>query len=552
MMAGSRTLKLELLAVDKEFTRALRNAQGTAKRFGSVAAKGLRVAGIAAAAMGAAAVAGASKAVGAASDLEQSMGAVETVFGNARGAVDKFADQAAVSAGLSKREVNEMASVMGASLQSFGFEAEDAAGMTVELQQRAADMAATFGGPTADAVGAIGALMRGEADPIERFGVSIKQADVNARLLSDGLGELEGEERRLAEAQARLDLLMEQTANTTGTFARESDTLAGKQQTLKASLENSAASIGEALLPAAAAGVDMLQQLTDWLGPKIEAGVVVFTDAIGRVRAWWDENGPAIVTKIQDVAQAVVTWWTETAVPAIHGVRDALSEFWNDKAKPWLEQLRQAWTDNEEALSEAWSNIQSILGDLGRIVANVFEGAAGTVDSTSTDMGEDAENLADGLAGITGALETLTSTVETVTEWGDAVAWVIQLIVNPAEAARRAIDDISDAIRGMPRLDGFLSGAGNVLRNVVPGLAAGGLVTRPTLALVGEGSESEAVLPLSVLDRQLSRAYQAGASGRSSGGATIHVTGTMMDPEGVARAVDDVLRRSAARAGAFA
>ena len=35
--------------------------------------------------------------------------------------------------------------------------------------------------------------------------------------------------------------------------------------------------------------------------------------------------------------------------------------------------------------------------------------------------------------------------------------------------------------------------------NGVPAMAAGGVVTRPTLALIGEGRESEAVLPLSVL-----------------------------------------------------
>ena len=42
-------------------------------------------------------------------------------------------------------------------------------------------------------------------------------------------------------------------------------------------------------------------------------------------------------------------------------------------------------------------------------------------------------------------------------------------------------------------------------------MATGGVVTRPTLALIGEGTESEAVLPLSVLGSMLKSAIQTTA-----------------------------------------
>ena len=47
---------------------------------------------------------------------------------------------------------------------------------------------------------------------------------------------------------------------------------------------------------------------------------------------------------------------------------------------------------------------------------------------------------------------------------------------------------------------GLISGLG------IPGFAQGGIVTRPTLALVGEGRESEAILPLSKLNRLMNGA----------------------------------------------
>jgi hypothetical protein len=47
----------------------------------------------------------------------------------------------------------------------------------------------------------------------------------------------------------------------------------------------------------------------------------------------------------------------------------------------------------------------------------------------------------------------------------------------------------------------------------IPTLAAGGIISRPTMALVGEGRESEAVMPLSKLSAMLDRERSAGAGG---------------------------------------
>jgi len=64
---------------------------------------------------------------------------------------------------------------------------------------------------------------------------------------------------------------------------------------------------------------------------------------------------------------------------------------------------------------------------------------------------------------------------------------------------------------GVTGSGGGLGGFGKLL-----GLASGGIVTGPTLAMIGEGSESEAVMPLSKLDSVMSNAF---ASGAASGGS---------------------------------
>ena len=61
---------------------------------------------------------------------------------------------------------------------------------------------------------------------------------------------------------------------------------------------------------------------------------------------------------------------------------------------------------------------------------------------------------------------------------------------------------------------GILGGLGKLL-GFTP-MAEGGIVSKPTFAMVGEGGESEAVMPLSKLDSILSSAFTSGAN--SGGG----------------------------------
>jgi len=259
-----------------------------------------------------------------ASQLEQATGAIESVFGESAAAIEAWADRAAEAAGLSRREVKEMAAILGAQLQGMGFAADEAADMVINLEQRGADLAATFGGTTAEAVDAISSLLRGERDPIEKYGVSLKQADINARLAAEGLDDLEGEARKQAEAQAALDLLMQQTNRTQGQFTRETDTMAGAQQRLRANLENTRATIGQALLPQIAALTEKLNDAVIDHLPQIEQFASelpgIFDDLLGIVENLpWDAIGTTFSLMGQGAKTALSLFadmppWVQTAV----------------------------------------------------------------------------------------------------------------------------------------------------------------------------------------------------------------------------------------------
>lgn len=269
------------------------------------------------------------EAVDAASLSQQSIGATESVFGKFADTVVRRSNEAAEAVGLSANEYRELANVTGAMLAAAGTPLKRVTTLTDQLNRRAADMAATFGGTTREAVEAISSLLRGETDPIERYGVAIKQSDVSARLAAEGLDKLTGNALKQAEQQVRLELLFDQTSKTQGQFARESDTLAGAQQRLGAKVEDLEAKFGTLLLPALTevatwAGdelVPALEDLAGWLSdnrdeiadtgatikdallPPLQSGVDLVKTAVG---VWSDLPGPVKEVGIEAGVAALV------------------------------------------------------------------------------------------------------------------------------------------------------------------------------------------------------------------------------------------------------
>lgn len=242
----AKPIVISILADAAGVGKGTTQAQGMLGRLGSKAASVAKFVGVAAA--GAVVAVGVS-AVNAASEAQQSIGATEQIYGRYADSVVRKSEQAAQAVGLSANSYRELSNGLGSMLKNSGTPIDELGNKTDRLVTLGADLASTFGGPTKDAVAAIGSLMRGEADPIERYGVSIKQSDVNARLAAKGLDKLTGQKRKEAEASARLGLLYEQTADAQGQFGRESSTLAGQQARLSAQWDDMKASLGTRLLP---------------------------------------------------------------------------------------------------------------------------------------------------------------------------------------------------------------------------------------------------------------------------------------------------------------
>ncbi len=198
-----------------------------------------------------------SGSVRAATDLTESINAVEKVFGSASGSVLAFAADTRDSVFLAESELNQLVTLTGSLLQTFGFSADEAAEASIRLTQRAADMASVFNTSVSDALLAINSALRGETEPITRFGAKVNEAAINAYLLSEGIVESTGAITDQEKTLARINLIMEQTASVQGDAADTADELANRQRALSEVWTKAQAIFGTQLVPLMEAGVDV-------------------------------------------------------------------------------------------------------------------------------------------------------------------------------------------------------------------------------------------------------------------------------------------------------
>lgn len=287
-MAGKDlTLSVEILGAYSSLTKATQGAQGALQGLNKSAAKiGSAISGTLASigvGFGLYAVVDTIKdSIKAASDMEQQFGAVDSIF---KGLAPEMQDFAKTTSklGLSTADAARSSALLGTLLKGSGMPMRQVADQTKKLTLLAADLAATFGGTTADAVAALSSTFKGEFDPIEKFGVSIKKLDINNRVAEMGMKNLTGAALKQAEAQAALQLIYEKTTDAQGQAIRESDTFAGKTAELQAKFTDLQATIATDLLPIF---VDLSQWFIDVL-PGIQNFWAELTDPTTEMGAKW-------------------------------------------------------------------------------------------------------------------------------------------------------------------------------------------------------------------------------------------------------------------------
>lgn len=407
-----------------------------------------------------------------ASDLEQTIGGVQAVFGDAADPILKFGETADQSVGLSRNAFNSLAAPLGAMLKSAGFGMEDVTGHTLDLTTKAADLAATFGGPVEDAMQAISSLMRGETNPIERYGVAIKQSDVNMKALAMTGKQSVNDLSPLELQQARLALLFEQTADSQGQFGREADTAAGKAERLKAQQENLAAAMGEHLLPVSMKITEIKAKLAEILATKVVPLIAELAPKVGAVA---EAFGNAVIPIVQQFVQthgpaigAIAEWIGGKLAEFGAKAKEEFAKFqgyYQTDIKPAMDNIKSAIGVVIDWVVENWPRIEAIVRPVMDQVVNIISTAWGiisnilqiAIDLIGGDFSGAWENLKE-LMGVIweGIKETIDNALEFVKGIMSAAWAVIQEVAGIAWDWLKTT--ISDALADIKEWMGNLPG----------------------------------------------------------------------------------------------
>lgn len=343
--------------------------------------------------------------------------------------------------------------------------------------------------------------------PGEDMGNSLLNLDATGAAAATGLDKATGAAKDVTDtvaASKSMDSIMRTLATTVGEllapalkvladFMKENP---GLIKTLAPILVGLAAAIGIAVVAQWAWNA----ALWAWPGTWIIAGIMALVAVIVLIVVYWDE----IATKTGEV------WdW----------ITGKLGEAWD-----WITQKSsETWDAVTGALSDAWDWITGKLGDawdwITEKAQTAFDFVTGIIETAITAQID--------------AIGWLAAVPGRVKGWlDDMVGWVSDLPGRIGKAAKGMWNSITSGFKsavnsliGMWNGLSFTLGGGSFMgvdiptvrldTPDIPYLAEGGVTTGPTLAMIGEGREDEAVLPLSKLDGMLRSV--AGAV-RSTGG----------------------------------
>jgi hypothetical protein len=361
--------------------------------------------------------------VNAAQRFERNILALKQVFEGAAPAIRNFAKEVE-NYGLSQSQAAQASVFLGSVLKQYGFSVAESSNQTQRLVKLSQDLATTYGYDVSEALLAVTALFRGEYDPIEKFGVAMKQAEVTAHMTAKGLGELTLEQESNQMAISRLELLYERTGDSLGAFERATNTLYGAQQLLNAEIGNLQIAFGEDLQKPLGAVIAGIAELADKHGPELVEIAGALGDAIEGLTPTFLKVGETLlnlVALVQPVIELLsglanlLTLVLNPALDILNGILSGLVQFFDtwsaiiESASVSTRQFTQALGPLIDFLQgSVFSRLEAALGMLGNVfsflndqmVKSEQRARAFTGDFESFDNGAKAASVALRAAGI--------------------------------------------------------------------------------------------------------------------------------------------------------
>lgn len=461
-MAAKSSLTFDIFGRDRTASKALKGVGATAdkthKRLGVMGVGAGVMLGNIATAAAAAGVSFASdfvgKAISGATDINETVSKVGVLFGKQAGAIEKFAEGAGSALGQTKQQAMDAAATFATFGKSAGLSGGKLTGFSTQMTTLSSDLASFNNTSPEEAIEAIGAALRGESEPIRKYGVLLNDATLKARAMKLGLIKTTKEaltpQQKVLAAQAEI---MAQTTAAQGDFQRTSGGLANQQRILSAEFENATTSAGQALMPmltnlakfATGTLIPAVKSLASWigtnLGPIIEQlGGWIQTTALPAIK----NLAAAFMENVWPAIQQVAAMIAENLQPVI----EALAKFWRDTLQPGIARLVPVLATVAKVLGIVIGALALAVSWIVGKVAPVFYGILGP-----------AINF------IIGVLEKVTGAIEWVIDNFDEMVTFVRTL--PARILG-ALGNLGSLLynKGREIIQGLLDGAGSLLKNI--------------------------------------------------------------------------------------
>lgn len=570
-MAAGRKVTIEFLGNNRDLNRAMDDSvrrsgkfSGALKRAGKMAAIGLAAGAVIAAKglyeMGQMAV-----------EDEASMKQLETQLKNAAGATDKeieavekMIDATARATGVAD---DELRPALGRLVTATG-DVEKAQ----DLMALALDVSAGSGKSLDSVTAALAKAQNGSVGGLSKLGIATKNA--------------KGETKSFAELQDDMAKKFK------GASASAAETMQGKMARLKVALSEAGEAIGYKLLPIAAdladwfvnKGLPAIEKFGGWIRDNLLPIFERITETVKKVFGSMDGDVGGslgeVKSTIMEVVGAIQAIWklfgddilrfTSTAFKAVMQVIKGALQIVRGVIKVFSSLFKGDWKG-------VWEGIKLIIKGALNIIIGILKQALGILklawkvawtaikalvgaiwDGIKTLVSNGADKVVDAIKAIPGKIRDLAG------KFRDAGKWVITAMIDGLSKAGSFVSDIAgkvwDAVRGMlnaaiDKINAALEftidppGPGTININPanIPHLAKGGVISRPTLALIGEDGP-EAVVPLG---RKNAPKGRLGING-GGGDLHVHIHGTLLDPVGTVRALEAAVAKYQSATGRVA
>lgn len=295
----ARRIIVELIADTSKLEKGFRDSAKAGQKWqASITGLGrsLKTAGAAAgAALGAREIVqGLGSAVNAASDLNEQANRSRVIFKQSAASIEAWSKTTADGFGLAQREALAAAGNFGSMLRTAGVATDEAARMSRALVELAADMASFNNQDPSEMLDRLRSGLAGEAEPLRRFGVFLSEAAVQQEAYRQGIAKTGTKLSEQQKVLGRYRLILKQTADQQGDFARTSDSLANQQRILNANWDEAKAELGQRLLPVMLEFVRELNEFIDELG-----------EASRRVKRFFLEMAADAVNALENVVSVL-------------------------------------------------------------------------------------------------------------------------------------------------------------------------------------------------------------------------------------------------------